>query len=197
MSTLVVPPLNAWAFSTTISATPTSSLNTAIPQHFRSLRGVFKITVINYSKHHHPCKCHPCDKCHHHPCKCHPCDKCHHHPCKCHPCDKCHHHPYYFSFVMKGGTGRFRGDPGRPFYYLLNTAIDNLLNPLKVETTSYPIYTDVQILTKNPNTNPILYNFTFPIGITQFTFPSIQRLSGAKITGDVVIKVENYTPVRI
>ncbi len=188
MATIVVPPLNSWAFNTTISATPTSILNTRKPQNFRGLRGVFKITVINYSKprHHH----HPCDKCHHHPCKCHPCDKCHHHPCKCHP-------PYYFSFVMKGGTGRFTGDPGRPFYYIRGTAVDNLLNYLQVETMSYLTHTDVQIRTKNPNINSILYNFRFPIGITQFTFPSIQRKSGAKITGDVVIKVESYTPITI
>ncbi len=175
MATIVVPPLNSWAFNTTISATPTSILNTRKPQNFRGLRGVFKITVINYSKprHHH-----------------HPCDKCHHHPCKCHP-------PYYFSFVMKGGTGRFTGDPGRPFYYIRGTAVDNLLNYLQVETMSYLTHTDVQIRTKNPNINSILYNFRFPIGITQFTFPSIQRKSGAKITGDVVIKVESYTPITI
>jgi len=166
MTTIVVPPLNAWAFTTTISSIPSSPLNTAIPQQFRSLRGVFKITVTNYSKPSPP----PCDKCHHHP-------------------------PYYFSFVMKGGTGRYTGDPGRPFYYIIGTAVDNLLNPLKVETMSYPTYTDVQIKTKNSNS--ILYKFTFPIGITQFTFPTIQRLSGAKITGDVIIKVENYTSVMI
>ena len=160
MPTIVVPPLNAWAFSTTISATPTfpfSPLNTAIPQKFRSLRGVFKITVTNYSD----------------------------------------PSPYYFSFVMKGGTGMFTGDPGRPFYYILGTAVDNLSNPLNVETMSYPMYTDVQIKTKSPSSNPILYNFTFPIGITQFTYPTIKRLSGAKITGDVVIKVESYTPATV
>ena len=162
MPTIVVPPLNSWAFSTTISSTPTSPLNTPAPQNFRGLRGVFKITVTNFSK-----------------------------------APASPYEPYYFSFVMKGGTGLFRGDPGRPFYYLLNTAIDNLLNPLKVETTSYPTYTDVQIRTQHPNIGPILYNFTFPIGITQFTSPSIQRLSGASITGDVVIKVENYTPERL
>ena len=158
MATIVVPPLNDWAFSTTISATPTSPLNTGIPQNFRSLRGVFKITVTNYSN---------------------------------------PNPPYYFSFIMKGGTGRFTGDPGRIFYYLLGTAVDNSLNPLKVETTSSLIYTDVQIKTENPAPNSILYNFRFPISITQFTFPTIQRLSGAQITGDVVIKVENYTPVNI
>ena len=162
MPTIVVPPLNAWAFSTTISATPTSPfspLNTAIPQKFRSLRGVFKITVTNYSD----------------------------------PPSS----PYYFSFVMKGGTGRYTGDPGRPFYYILRTAVDNSLVPLIVKTMSYPMYTDVQITTKSPSSNPILYNFTFPIGITQFTFPTIKRLSGAKITGDVVIKVESYTPATV
>ena len=161
MPTIVVPPLNAWAFSTTISATPTfpfSPLNTAIPQKFRGLRGVFKITLTNYSV----------------------------------PLP-----PYYFSFVMKGGTGRSTGDPGRPFYYILRTAVDNSLVPLIVKTMSYPMYTDVQITTKSPSSNPILYKFSFPIGITQFTFPTIKRLSGAQITGDVTIKVESYTPATV
>jgi hypothetical protein len=155
MPTIVVPPLNAWAFNTTISATPTSPLNTAKAQNFRGLRGVFKITVTNHSG---------------------------------------SLPPYYFSFVMKGGTGMYTGDPGRPFYYILGTAVDNLSNPLNVETMSYPMYTAVQIKTKRPIANPILYKFTFPIGITQFTFPKIKRLSGAQITGDVTIKVESYTP---
>ena len=162
MPTIVVPPLNSWAFSTTISSTPTSPLNTPAPQNFRGLRGVFKITVTNFSK-----------------------------------APASPYEPYYFSFVMKGGTGLFRGDPGRPFYYIRGTAVDNLLNYLQVETMSYLTHTDVQIRTKNPNINSILYNFRFPIGITQFTFPSIQRKSGAKITGDVVIKVESYTPITI
>ena len=25
--------------------------------------------------------------------------------------------PYYFSFVMKGGTGKYNSDPGRPFFF--------------------------------------------------------------------------------
>ena len=91
----------------------------------------------------------------------------------------------------------FTGDPGRPFYYILGTAVDNLSNPLNVETMSYPMYTDVQIKTKSPSSNPILYKFSFPIGITQFTFPTIKRLSGAQITGDVTIKVESYTPATV
>ena len=247
MATIVVPPLNAWAFSTTISATPTSPLNTAIPQNFRSLRGVFKITVTNYSKPDSSSQ------------QLGPAGatasvtaaglvtgvgtefKDGDPPNAVQPGDYIYivssagpvslmtvidviddltlqcsvttpilvgdagnifkfgtgHHPYYFSFVMKGGTGRYTGDPGRPFYYILRTAVDNSLVPLIVKTMSYPMYTDVQITTKSPSSNPILYNFTFPIGITQFTFPTIKRLSGAKITGDVVIKVESYTPATV
>lgn len=249
MATMIVPPLNAWAFTSTISATPTSPLNTAIPQQFRSLRGVFKITVTNHSKPDRSCQQlgpagatasvtgaglvtgvgtefkdgGPADAVQ-------PGDNIYivssavGNPVSCMTVIdviddltlQCSvttpilvgdagdifkfdpgSHPYYFSFVMKGGTGMYTGDPGRPFYYILRTAVDNLLNPLKVETISYPMYTDVQIRTKLPIANPILYKFTFPIGITQFTFPTIQRLSGAEITGDVMIKVENYIPVII
>ena len=38
--------------------------------------------------------------------------------------------PYYFSFVMKGGTGQYNSDPGRPFFPLNNTMVDNSLNHL-------------------------------------------------------------------
>ena len=100
--------------------------------------------------------------------------------------------PYYFSFVMKGGTGRYRTDPGRPFFYLMGSAVDNNSKYLKVEFLRNTTYNNVKIKTEEGSAS-ITYLFTFPVSISQWTFPTIQRTDGLNpIIGVVSIKVENY-----
>ena len=158
MTTIAVAPLSMLVCSTTIGAMGTPNpLDTKAVQKFRGLRGVFKITVTNWTK------------------------------------TLVDEAPYYFSFMMKGGTGRYRTDPGRPFYYVNNTAIDNSLKHLKTEFANNGTYNSL-IVTTNEDTG-ITYLFTFSVSISQTSFPTIQRIDDPAIlpiTGRVDIKVENY-----
>ncbi len=101
--------------------------------------------------------------------------------------------PYFFYFVMKGGTGRYRTDPGRPFFYLRPTAIDNHSQYLEVVFEQNLSYNTLKIKTKE--TPAVLYLFTFPVSISQWSFPTIQRIGNMAndIEGPVAIKVENYS----
>ena len=158
MTTIAVPPLSMFVCTSTIGAMGTPNpLDTKAVQKFRGLRGVFKITVTNWTK------------------------------------SLVDEAPYYFSFTMKGGTGRYRTDPGRHFYYVNNTAIDNSLKPLKTQFANSPTYNSL-IVTTNEDTG-ITYLFTFSVSISQTSFPTIQRIDDPAIlpiTGRVDIKVENY-----
>ena len=158
MTTIAVPPLSMFVCSTTIGAMGTPNpLDTKAVHKFRGLRGVFKITVTNWTK------------------------------------TLVDEAPYYFSFIMKGGTGRYRTDPGRPFYYVNNTAIDNSLKSLKTKFANNTTYNSL-IVTTNEDTG-ITYLFTFSVSISQTSFPTIQRIDDPAIlpiTGRVDIKVENY-----
>ncbi len=103
--------------------------------------------------------------------------------------------PYYFSFVMKGGTGRYQADPGRPFFYLGNTAVDNNSTRLQVVFERNTSFNTVKIQTAEPSS--VLYEFTFPVSISQWSFPTVTRgdivvPSSNEIIGSVTIKVENY-----
>ena len=236
MATISVPPLSPFVFTTKIGEAGKQPLNTSAPQKFRGLRGVFKITVTRASP----------------------------------------SPPYYFSFVMKGGTGKYRTDPGRPFFYLQQTAVDNHLNYLESVFEPNTTYNTLKIKTKEPRLlgpwgavasvtaggmvtgvgtefetggpgaavqpgnniyivsaapgNPVsfmtvvtvdsntqlqctpttaigasdagqiflddsvLYVFTFPVSISQWSFPTIQRIGNQtnKIEGPVTVRVENY-----
>ena len=158
MTTIAVPPLSMFVCSTTIGAMGTPNpLDTKAVQKFRGLRGVFKITVTNWTK------------------------------------TLVDEAPYYFSFIMKGGTGRYRTDPGRPFYYVNNTAIDNSLKSLKTKFANNTSYNSLTVKT-NEDTG-ITYLFTFYVSISQTSFPTIQRTDDPAIlpiTGRIDIKVENY-----
>jgi len=100
--------------------------------------------------------------------------------------------PYYFSFVMKGGTGRYQADPGRPFFYLQDTAVDNESTRLQVTFERNTSFNTVKIQTAEPSS--VLYEFTFPVSISQWSFPTVTRgdIGGPEIIGPVTIKVENY-----
>lgn len=103
--------------------------------------------------------------------------------------------PYYFSFVMKGGTGQYQADPGRPFFYLQETAVDNESNRLQVTFERNTTFNTVKIQTaESPS---VLYEFTFPVSISQWSFPTVTRGDivvppANEIIGPVTIKVENY-----
>ena len=133
MTTIAVPPLSMFVCTSTIGAMGTPNpLDTKAVQKFRGLRGVFKITVTNWTK------------------------------------TLVDEAPYYFSFIMKGGTGRYRTDPGRPFYYVNNTAIDNSLKHLKTEFANNGTYNSL-IVTTNEDTG-ITYLFTFSVLCKQKIF---------------------------
>lgn len=100
--------------------------------------------------------------------------------------------PYYFSFEMKGGTGKYYTDPGRSFFPLNNTMVDNSLKHLTSSFYKNKAYSSVTITTNE--TPPITYLFTFPVSISQFSSPTIQRIDNTAnaITGIVTVKVESY-----
>ena len=158
MTTIAVSPLTMFVVNTSIGTMGTpNTLDTKVAQKFRGLRGVFKITVTNWTT--PPIV------------------------------------PYYFSFIMKGGTGRYRSDPGRPFHYQNNTAVDNSLQHLQTESTTNNSYNSLIITTKE-GVSGIMYLFTFPVSIGQTSFPTIQRIDDPAIlpiTGRVDVKVENYS----
>ncbi len=160
MTTIAVPPLSMFVCSTTIGTMGTPNpLDTKAVQKFRGLRGVFKITVTNWTK----------------------------------TLEDPPEAPYYFSFIMKGGTGRYRTDPGRPFYYINNTAVDNSLVYLETKFANNTTYNTLMVTTKEDT--GITYLFTFSVSISQTSFPTIQRIDDPSIlpiTGRVDVKVENY-----
>lgn len=95
-----------------------------------------------------------------------------------------------FSFIMSGGTGLFRTDPSRNFHYKLNSAFDNEFVAVKVIPSVNRVIVE--------SNDDIVYQFDFPPpqAIGQDIFPSVSRLDLAPpaLSGDVVVRVQDYTP---
>nr|QBK86876.1 MAG: uncharacterized protein LCMAC103_02140 [Marseillevirus LCMAC103] len=94
---------------------------------------------------------------------------------------------YRFFFTLRGGTGRLPDSPHRNFYYVLDTAVDHLNNPLVVADSAEP--NQITIATNVADSGGRTYVFSFfPIFSLR---PTIAKTAGAALTGNLIVTVRS------